>query len=670
MAAWRRVISIVGGRRIIGALGVLYVGLSVLRANIGLAGGDPIGNVVIVSFLIGGPGLVLIGGAIWVANREIATELYTDVAGWCLAGFLTMAFILTVFHMQPEGGVSDPLTGPPLLTALSSVAGFGVGIYDGRAKTKALQLEQRAIQQETVAHLGQYALEADDLDELLREVTQMVADALEVELCKVLERDAENDVLLLRQGVGWKDGIVGEATVSATESDSQAAHTLTTARPIIVEDLNTETRFSGPQLLTSHSVQSGISTIIGPTDDPWGILGAHDTSRQAFTPEDINFVQSVANILTETIERETKKQQLEERQTLLEVATKAASVGIWTWNIEENVVTTDRNLAELYEIDPPKSTDGAPVEVFYDPIHPDDREETWEQLERALEETGELTAEYRIVSETGTVKWVEARGEVVYEGGDPVRVHGAVTDVTERKVREQRLEELVTELEASNERLEQFAYAASHDLQEPLRMISSYLQLIERRYDFDADGEEFLAFAIDGADRMRAMINGLLEYSRVDTQGEPFERVDLDCVLEDVCDNLQIAIEERNAVINAESLPCVEGDPNQLRQVFQNILDNALTYSDGQPTVAITATETDSMWTISISDDGTGIEQATQEHIFEVFHRGYSHNEYTGTGLGLALCERIIERHGGEIWVDSEPDAGSTFSFTLPTAEN
>ncbi|MCU4743747.1 PAS domain S-box protein [Natronoglomus mannanivorans] len=235
-----------------------------------------------------------------------------------------------------------------------------------------------------------------------------------------------------------------------------------------------------------------------------------------------------------------------------------------------------------------------------------------------------------------------------------------VQDVTERREYQRQLEE-------SNQRLEQFAYAASHDLQEPLRMVSSYLQLIDRRYAdaLDEDGEEFLAFAVDGAERMREMIDGLLEYSRVETRGDEFEPVDLDAVLEDVRDTLRMKIDEDDAEITAESLPRVEGDAGQLRQVFQNLLANAIDYSGEEPPrVHVAAERTGTEWTISVTDEGVGIDPVDQERIFEVFQR--VHSDDSGTGIGLALCERIVERHDGEIWVDSEPGEGTTFSVTLP----
>ncbi|AEH36830.1 MEDS domain-containing protein [Halopiger xanaduensis] len=228
-------------------------------------------------------------------------------------------------------------------------------------------------------------------------------------------------------------------------------------------------------------------------------------------------------------------------------------------------------------------------------------------------------------------------------------------------------------LEESNERLEQFAYAASHDLQEPLRMVTSYLQLLENRYAdaFDEDGEEFLEFAVDGAERMREMIDGLLAYSRVETQGDPFEPVDLDSLLDAVREDLQIQIDETDAEITADDLPRVSGDASQLRQVFQNLLENAIRYSgDDPPRIRTDATRRGREWVISVEDDGIGIDPDDQDRVFTVFDRLHSREEYEGTGIGLALCQRIVERHGGDIWVDSEPGEGSTFSFTLPAVRD
>ncbi|AHF99575.1 histidine kinase [Halostagnicola larsenii XH-48] len=226
------------------------------------------------------------------------------------------------------------------------------------------------------------------------------------------------------------------------------------------------------------------------------------------------------------------------------------------------------------------------------------------------------------------------------------------------------------DLKESNERLEQFAYAASHDLQEPLRMVSSYLELIDRRYgdELDDTGQEFLEFAVGGAERMREMIDALLTYSRVETHGNTFESVELDDILEDVRDSLQIQVEEQDAEITADPLPRVTGDPSQLRQVLQNLLSNAIKYSgEKPPRIHVSSENHGGNVIVSVSDDGIGIDSENTDRVFDVFDRLHSRAEYDGTGIGLAICERIVERHGGNIWVDSEPGEGSTFSFSLQT---
>ncbi|MFA9503166.1 PAS domain S-box protein [Natrinema sp. H-ect1] len=237
-------------------------------------------------------------------------------------------------------------------------------------------------------------------------------------------------------------------------------------------------------------------------------------------------------------------------------------------------------------------------------------------------------------------------------------------DVTERREYERKLEQ-------SNERLEQFAYAASHDLQEPLRMITSYLTLLEQRYGdaFDEDGEEFLAYAVDGAERMREMIDGLLEYSRVETNGNPFEPTDLNAVLEDVLADLQVRIEETDAEVTIGDLPRLEADASQLRQVFQNLLENALTYSgDEPPRIRVDAERRGDEWEIAVRDEGIGIDSDDVDRVFTIFDRLHGREEYEGTGIGLALCERIVERHGGEITIDSAPGEGTTVSVVLPVS--
>ncbi len=242
----------------------------------------------------------------------------------------------------------------------------------------------------------------------------------------------------------------------------------------------------------------------------------------------------------------------------------------------------------------------------------------------------------------------------------------SVLDITQRK----RLEE---ELGRSNRDLEQFSYAVSHDLQEPLRMVSSYLTLLERRYrgQLDQDAQEFIGFAVDGAQRMSRMITDLLEYSRVHRRGTQFAQVRLDDVLAEALSNLSPSIAENGAVIDAMALPVVMGDPSQLMRVFQNLVGNALKYhqKDVHPHITIQAKMDGDQWRISVADDGIGIDMTHADRLFQVFQRLQPRGEYEGSGVGLALCRRILERHHGRIWAESPgPGQGSTFLFTLPVS--
>ena len=237
----------------------------------------------------------------------------------------------------------------------------------------------------------------------------------------------------------------------------------------------------------------------------------------------------------------------------------------------------------------------------------------------------------------------------------------------EQKV-EERTEEL-TRLTRSNADLAQFAYIASHDLQEPLRMVTSYLQLIEQRYKdkLDADGTEFISYAVDGAKRMQTMINDLLTFSRVGTRGKPLEPTDCEVILDHTLANLQIAIENSQTIITHAPLPTVMADDTQMVQLFQNLIGNAIKFRRQEPLrVHISAQAKEREWVFSVRDNGIGMEPQYAERIFVIFQRLHSKEEYPGTGIGLAVCKRVVERHGGEIWVESQPGQGSTFYFTIP----
>ena len=241
-------------------------------------------------------------------------------------------------------------------------------------------------------------------------------------------------------------------------------------------------------------------------------------------------------------------------------------------------------------------------------------------------------------------------------------------EISNRQYAESALLKSNQELARSNAELEQFAYVASHDLQAPLATIASYAQLLEKRYkdQLDSQAIKFIGNIVHGCTRMQTLIDDLLEYSRVGRSQRPFELVDCNQVIQQTIANLQGAINDTEAVVTYNNLPTVMGDISQLLQLFQNLVGNAIKYrQDAAPTVHITASKQNENWLFSISDNGIGIAPQHQERIFQIFQRLHTQREYSGTGIGLAICQKIAERHGGSIWVDSEPGQGSTFYFTL-----
>ncbi len=233
------------------------------------------------------------------------------------------------------------------------------------------------------------------------------------------------------------------------------------------------------------------------------------------------------------------------------------------------------------------------------------------------------------------------------------------------------LEQKSQELARSNEDLREFAYAVSHDLQEPLRAVGGFVKLLAKRYKgrLDSDADEFIGFAVEGIKRMQLMIKDLLEYSQVGTKGKEFEPADLSLIIGQAVSNLKAAIEESGASITYDALPMLNADAPQLVRLFQNLIGNAIKFrGEEPPSVHVSAERKGDEWIFFVRDNGIGIDPSQTEKIFAIFRRLHTREEYPGTGIGLAMCKKIIERHGGKIWVESEPGKGSTFIFTMPAA--
>jgi len=302
-------------------------------------------------------------------------------------------------------------------------------------------------------------------------------------------------------------------------------------------------------------------------------------------------------------------------------------------------------------------------ELFYH----EDLEIVKKEIEIVFSE-GTSKAEARILTKYGeTIPYLLTGYRI--EMNNKLYLVGTGIDISERKAAEKEIQETILELERSNNDLENFAYVASHDLQEPLRKISSFTGLLEQRYSehFDEKGLKYMHYVTDGAERMQGLIKGLLQFSRISTRGKDFGSVKMDNVLEMVLDNLSLAIKENNVQIFYDKLPEVTGDDNQLMSLIQNLIGNAIKFhGKDNPVIQIKAKKKQNAWIFSVRDNGIGIDKAFSEKVFIIFQRLHSAKEYPGTGIGLSLCKKIVERHGGNIWFESDLNSGTTFYFTIP----
>lgn len=266
--------------------------------------------------------------------------------------------------------------------------------------------------------------------------------------------------------------------------------------------------------------------------------------------------------------------------------------------------------------------------------------------------------------------WATVTMSVIYnENQQLIGYTKLVRNSTRQKEADEKLKHLVSSLERSNKELERFAYIASHDLQEPLRMVASFTQLLAKKYEnkLDEQAQEYIHFAVDGALRMQQFITDLLAYSRVTTQGKVFTPTDCNIIVEQVIQNLALAIQENHAVITYDVLPVINADSTQVLQVFQNLLSNAIKFhSNTYPKIHISAKNQGNYWVFSVQDNGIGVASEFHEQIFAIFKRLHGKQHYRGTGVGLAICKKIVERHGGKIYVESEPGKGAKFWFTMP----
>jgi PAS domain S-box-containing protein len=382
----------------------------------------------------------------------------------------------------------------------------------------------------------------------------------------------------------------------------------------------------------------------------------------------------ISSAVRDISRRKKAEEALRGSEIRLRMAIEAAEIGTWFWNIQQDEISWSEKFRMLFGLtSDAKLTYREILEV----IHPDDRERVDRSVKNTVEQGVPYDIEYRIIWPDSSVHWIRAKGRAQRSPeGVAVSMQGIVMDITEHKEAQEVLkynearERRTAELKRSNDELQQFAYIAAHDLQEPLRMIFSYTQLLAQRYKgrLDSDADDFIAYAMDGVHRMQRLIEDLLAYCRVGTTGRELCKTSSEDAMNQALLNLRAAIQESGGVVTHDPLPTVIADSTQLVQLFQNVIGNAIKYRSAElPRVHVSAKRNgNDEWTFSTRDNGLGIDPKYFQKIFVMFQRLHGREEFSGTGIGLTVCKKIVERHGGRMWVDSEPGKGSTFYFTLP----
>ena len=427
-------------------------------------------------------------------------------------------------------------------------------------------------------------------------------------------------------------------------------------------------RFLGDALLGRHA-----SVAVRPhRDSETGLVRYYETTYAPVRSEDGRIVGGTA-VVHDVTEAKRSDHESMESENRFRIMANSAPVLLWMAGRDARCEFFNRQWLEFTG----RSLDEELGDGWVESVHAEDFQRCVDGYMDAFRARRPFRLEYRLRRHDGQYWWILDQGAPRYSpGGEFAGFIGSCIDVTDFKDAEDRLRAAKAELEArsaelrrSNADLEQFAYAASHDLKEPLRTVASYAQLLKRRYErkLDPDADEFIGYLVDGATRMQALIEGVLEISSMGSQEHEPARVDSDAVFENTVAALRTTIERSGATVTHDPLPQLVADPVQLGQLFQNLLSNAIVFRrDEPPRVHVSAARKEEFWLFSVRDEGIGLDPRYASKIFNLFSRLNPREAYPGTGMGLAVCKKVVERHGGRIWVESEPGRGSVFRFTLP----
>lgn len=371
---------------------------------------------------------------------------------------------------------------------------------------------------------------------------------------------------------------------------------------------------------------------------------------------------------TNEVKLQHAKDELEWSQKRLNIALENAKIGLWEWDFSRNELLWDEKTERMFGLVP--GTFSKSLEAFEALVQDEDLLRVRSAYMATIENGSPFEVVFRIRSAENS-KYISAKAFIIRDDEERLQsMIGVCFDITAfREDTDKAIIKLNQELARSNRDLENFAYVASHDLQEPLRMVTSFTQLLQMRYDdkLDEDARAYINYAVDGSKRMYELLNALLSYSRVGTKGKEFALTDMNVVLSKVKSNLLIKLEEMQAILKWDELPGIMADENQMVQLMQNLVDNGIKFSKNIPVITISSRVEGGYHIFSVNDKGIGIEPQYYERIFRIFQRLHAKNEYGGMGIGLSICQRIVERHGGKIWVESVHEKGSTFYFSIPS---
>ncbi|MCA9146173.1 MAG: PAS domain S-box protein [Planctomycetaceae bacterium] len=392
---------------------------------------------------------------------------------------------------------------------------------------------------------------------------------------------------------------------------------------------------------------------------------AHDDLERRVHERTAELAAANYQLQAEILERRQAEVELGESESLYHSLVDHIPLCVARKDTEGKFTFVNKALCTLFRMKPEQVIGKTDYDLFAP-----EAAETHRSLDAKVASTGELAEVFETVRLPGGLEFdIHTIKTPIYGCEDEViGTQLLFWDITAQKKTEGERNRYAAELERSNRDLEQFAYSVSHDLQAPLRTIASYCQLLQRRYagQFDADADEFLEGAVEGARRMKRLLDDLLAYSRVTTDKHPFSETDCNVVLAEARNNLELQLRESGAELTSDALPVVVGNRSQLMQLFQNLVGNAIAYrSDQPPQIHVSAKECDAEWTFCVKDNGVGIEERQYERIFQIFQRLFAEHERPGSGVGLSICKRIVERHHGRMWLVSEPGKGSEFYFTI-----